>query len=848
MANLLLQSNWRFYLRHPWQLILCILGIAIGVAVYLGVSLANDSARRAFDLSSEIVLGNVTHKLVAVEDRLDQQHYQRIQGDLGIAQAAPVIEVEVGLVGLVEEAGSFGPRLRSQSLIGIAPFQELGVRSLLASASGNNQSPLNAMTELMTQTNAVMVPALLAGELGLQAGDVLSIIYQDRPRDLQVVAIADADEGESGRLVTDIATAQEIIGDFQHISRIDLILNESEFEQLAEIEFADAILVPAANSDQAFNQLTSAFYINLQAMSLLALVVGIFLVYASVSFAVTQRRKTFGTFRAVGVRKQEILVSCLQEALLIGAIGTVLGLILGQLLAQGLVEIVLRTINDLFFDQRLRPAAQSPLLYVQATLLGLLAALLAALFPALEASRYSPMHAIRRVDLELHFMRGSNRALLLSLASFVVAGVLLRVDSKSLYLGFTAIFLVIIGGALLCPLFVRWLMNCLAPTAQKVAGLEGSMALRGIAASLSRTGTATSALAVAVCTLIGVGVMISSFRLSLTNWLDDSLQADIYVNAAPNAPEGALSELIKANLLSLPGLESFSETRFAEIPSSYGELDLRAVKPAESASPMTLLYGETEAVFAGMNPSSHVLISEPFAYRAGLGIADQIELPTPDGVQKFTVSGVYRDYGTDAGAITLALESYRSIWGDQQTGGLGLYFESGTNLEDMEARVELLIQEHPSLRMFSSRQVRDMAVEVFDRTFQITEVLRLLAGIVAFIGLLSALMALQLERGSEDGLLRALGFTPGQIGRLHLFQASMLGLCAGLLAIPLGTALAALLIEVINKRSFGWFMDLVWDIQPILAALLLAVAAAFLAGLYPAYKSGRVALMEQLRS
>ncbi len=151
------------------------------------------------------------------------------------------------------------------------------------------------------------------------------------------------------------------------------------------------------------------------------------------------------------------------------------------------------------------------------------------------------------------------------------------------------------------------------------------------------------------------------------------------------------------------------------------------------------------------------------------------------------------------------------------------------------------------LSIRSNREIRDYSMGIFDRTFAITQVLRLLAIGVAFIGVLSALMALQLERTREQAVLRATGVTPGQLSRLTLLQTSLMGLYAGLFALPLGWLMSEVLIEVINRRAFGWSITTLLPVDAVVEALLLAVGAALLAGLYPAWRMGRTSLALALR-
>ncbi len=179
--------------------------------------------------------------------------------------------------------------------------------------------------------------------------------------------------------------------------------------------------------------------------------------------------------------------------------------------------------------------------------------------------------------------------------------------------------------------------------------------------------------------------------------------------------------------------------------------------------------------------------------------------------------------------------------------GLGVDLRDGADFSAVETAVRADVARLDGARVRSSAGIEQVSLQIFDRTFRITEVLRLLAGIVAFLGVLSALLAIELERSRELGVLRALGFTPRDLVSSLLTQTCLLGLAAGVVAMPLGAALAALLVHVINRRAFGWTMDLSLTPGPLIAGLALAVGAALLAGVYPSWRAGRIVLGTALR-
>jgi putative ABC transport system permease protein len=235
------------------------------------------------------------------------------------------------------------------------------------------------------------------------------------------------------------------------------------------------------------------------------------------------------------------------------------------------------------------------------------------------------------------------------------------------------------------------------------------------------------------------------------------------------------------------------------------------------------------------------------AYRLGIAAGDRLALPTPDGPRTFEVAAIYRDYNAGGAALTMPLDLYQRHWRDDRLTGLGIHLAAGAAEAEVVNLLRDALAEWGTPAVRSTTDIQRLSMTIFDRTFAITEVLRWLAGLIAFFGILSAAMAIQLERSRELAVLRSLGFTPTQLAGQVLVQTGLLGLGAAVAAIPVGTALAALLVHVINRRSFGWTMELDVTLAPIGAGVAMACSAALLAGLYPAWRSAHQPIDAGLR-
>lgn len=394
-------------------------------------------------------------------------------------------------------------------------------------------------------------------------------------------------------------------------------------------------------------------------------------------------------------------------------------------------------------------------------------------------------------------------------------------------------------------------MRLAAPPARRLFGVLGAMAVRGVTASLSRTGVAIAALAVAVSVTVGVGVMVASFRGTVDRWLGQALSSDLYVRAA--GAGGALGTAplpadLARRFAALPGVGGVGSIQWVELLGRDGGPIRLAVVSRDRAAfaRLDLAAGERRAAWRAFATGGAVLVSEPFAFRRGLAPGDTVELPTDRGRRRFPVAAVTVSYASDQGVVTMARPTFERFWDARGLTGVSVDLASGASADAVVAALRRAAGEQ-ALEIERSGALRRASMAIFDRTFRITTVLRLLAGLVAAVGVIAALAALELERARELGVMRALGLTPGQLRGLVTAQTALMGLVAGLLSLPVGLLLAVVMVQVVNRRSFGWTMELTVAPGVLVEAVVLAVGAAVVAGVVPAWRMGRVSPAEALR-
>jgi putative ABC transport system permease protein len=789
------------------------------------------------------VNGAATHQILAGPAGIDELLYVALRRVGLPIEFAPIIE---GYAAIGD---------RTLQLVGIDPFASPAFGSR-ASALGAGAVRLEDLPRWFTQGGTVMMAAATAAELRLSAGESFPLEASGRTRSAQLLASFGAERpGDETLLLTDIAQAQEWLHLAGHLSRIALRVPAGRDGELALARLRErlpaGVEVHAVGSRTRENlDLAATFAVNLQAMSLLALLVGFFLIYGAVSFAVVQRRAIIGVLRALGATRREVLTALLGEAALIGTVGAVFGLLLGVLIGHALVRLVAGTINDLYFVVTVSRVTLPAGAILKALGAGIAVALIAAAIPALEAATSNPQLGLKRSVLEAR-ATGASRWLLLA-SALLGAGALAIVfgSARSLLAGFVALFLLLLAVAALAPAALRASARAAAHCSARVSPVA-RLALNDIAASLSRTGVAVAALSLAVCAMIGVALMVDSFRESLHDWLGRTLRADFYVTAPGPGfarPERRIEKDVAAALIATPGIIAHSESRRVRVESkAFGPVSLDALTLAPgSYAGFQLTAGNRGSVWDAYERGA-LVISEPLAWRLGLGVGDQLTLITARGPHAFEVAGIYREYGNDAGTALVSRAVYEAWWQDDAVTSLGLYLAPRVQAAGVLARLNAVAAGRQALLIRSNADVRELSMSIFERTFVITRVLYWLTAGVAALSLVSALVAWELERARELALLRSLGLTPRGVAVLIEVQTGFIGVVALLTALPAGVLTALMLIDVVNRRAFGWQIDLHVHASAFTAAFGVALSAALVAGVYPAWRSAHAPLAQAIR-
>jgi len=825
--SLLWRARWRALLREPGQGALLILSLALGVAVVVAVDLVNAASRTAMASASAQLQGASTHRIEGPGGSLSLDAYGALrrawragtllEGDVPVTGFAPLLEGRLTLPD--------GSPLR---LLGIDPFS-----SLRQEGVGSTQTL--SWAQFLTTPGAALLspsvgPELAPGDrLSLPGAAALTVLGRLPGAEADALALA----------VVDLATAQEWLGATDRLSRVELVLPEAPprsvlrrgLERLfpglllpeatPEVRLAPALraaypglaLRSQRETELALGGLASAFQLNLAAMGLLALVVGLYLLYGALAYSVRRRLESFGRFRALGVAPAALQRHVLQEAMIFAGLGALLGLLLGRLLAGGLLGLVSATLEGLYDQVAIGALPLDWVPYGKGLVLALGGGLAVAWPLAREAGRAPLLPRAGRPPAQT----GGRARLAFALGLSLLALALLKMPSG--YLGaLLALAAILLAGAQGVGPVSAWLLRGLNRLAAPLP-LRLRLPLREASRGLGRAQLALAALVVALATAVGMTIMVTSFRLTVADWLEDRLDAPVLARGpALGEARGRLEEALEA-------------ARRDGVVS--GWVWRQSVDDWLEGQPVRMILLEAVG-----REAPALRLSEPLARQLGRTEGGALSwsgrLPGAEALAPY-----YRSYGGGR----LELEMPRALWqGPEPTGpwGLAVYGAPEALLPRLQAALPR------SAELLAQGPVKARALVIFDRTFRVTAVLQTIAGVVAGVGLLSAFAALALDRRQQLSALRILGAPGPFAARQLLLEAGLLAGVAGVLALPLGALAAWILCDAVNLRAFHWTLTLHWPPPAFLEALFLALGAGLLAALGPALQAWRAPTSEAL--
>ena len=873
LLKIYVRLGWTHLRTHPGRTALTMIGVALGVAATIAVQTANVEVLRSFEEAVLTAAGPVTLEVSAGEAGLDERVIRAVREVDGVDSARPVLEVGVAVA-----AG----RRQSFSVLGLDLLDELNRTDgrIPAVFESRNRRGEGIAMEGLLRDNGLLLGEALAKDVGVQPGAQLALEANGRAVSVSVLAVMGRRPGSPSPwdhwAIMDIAAAQRAFGFIGRLDRIDVVTGASvSVEQVAK---AIAQVLPPAvtvrrpiQRSQQVESMVGAFQLNLSVLSMVGLLVGIFLIYNTVSFTVAQRRGEVGILRAIGLSEPMVIGLFLAEAGVFGVGGGMVGGALGLTLGNVLVGMVGRTIHDLYtpLAETTRAIGFGPgssRLLVEAVVIGSVVSVLGALGPSLDAGRTVIVAALApgEYDVARRVRAGSLGVTGLVLLLMALGCVFVGPVAGIPIFGYVATFCLLAGLSCLVPALMHVVCRTrefgLLSPAPSLGGAVRHIAREQTTRSMGRNAVTVSAFLVGVAIMVGVMVMIRSFRETVEIWIDQTVMADFIVAPAgwPNSTRQGASPVV------LPGAwrEELAGSGVVSAVDAYRDLRIdvqgrpvalvsRDLVLHAARSRYLFLAGDSARILTRAAAGEGAILSEVLANRLQLTEGSRVSIATPSGERSLLVLGVFYDYATDGGKLVIDRTLYRQWWTDDGVTVFPVYVHAGTDQEQARSAIsEVLAREGGGNLMptvLSNAELRREILRIFDRTFTLTYVLEAIAVIIAMLGIINTLVTSVVERRRELATLQALGSSRGQVTALILWEAGYLGLLGTGMGLIGGLALAQILIRVINRQSFGWTIQIAWPLGLLVEVAALALIASLVAGLWPARWAAKQPLVEGLR-
>ena len=850
----------RALVRDSRRSLATVAGLTLGVAVVIAIRLANAGSIRGFETALDVVAGKTSLEIVGAGVGVPDAQLEDLGWLREYGLVSPVIARTARLRG--PDGVEHPLQVLGVDVLRDRPFREY---QLLEFAQGGREPSAQELLALLLDSSSVVLTERFATRHGLGLESPVELIIGDRVHHAVVRGLL-LDEGPArvvdGQLaLLDVAVAQLLFDRIGWLDRVEIQLfdagaiDDAEPAIAARLPEGLRVQRPAQRGRQV-EKMLAAFHFNLTALSYIALVVGLFLVYNTVAVSVIARRSEIGILRALGTTRRTLLSLFLGEAALLAGLGVAIGLPTGWLLAKGAVRLTATTVNALYITSA---ATVPPLSLVDVLLacgVAMPLALAAAAIPAMEGASVTPIAAVRGADrLASHDDgRRSRRAALVAVALFGLGGWLATLDPVGglpLY-GLGATLAVIGGAAALVPVLLALLRRVGRPVLVRWFKVEGMLAHANLSAAVRRLTVSVAALVVSLAMLAAIAIMIGSFRDTVTYWVGQTLRADLFVATAGRGPAGpspSISTEAEARVAAHPSVAAIDQFRTVDL--TYGPdgdlIILGASRFAVLLEHGGLLFkdpADGRTAMATAIGADAVVVSETFALKQDVAVNDTIELDTPQGARAFQVAAIYYDYSSDRGLVVMDQPTFARHYGSQRPVGLSVYLDSEADPETV--REELLAALSPEFRLFinTNATLRAEVLRIFDATFAITYALEAIAIFVAIMGVVTTLLTLVLERREELRMLRLIGAGRTQIRRMVVIEAALLGVLSQGIGLAVGVVLSLILIYVINVQSFGWTIQFSLPVWFLVRSTLLVAFATALAGLYPARVAAGVAGQE----
>jgi putative ABC transport system permease protein len=843
--------SWPYVRQHLPRWLLTIAGIVLGVAVFVGIHTANQSVVYAFRQTVDRIAGSTQLQISAGETGFDENVLERVQAVPEVRVAVPVIEAVVGTG--VEGQGNL-------LILGVDMTGDRSLRDYDLKSSGQGtDDDIDDPLVFLAQPDSLMVTDTYARENHLSIGAKVPMSTMDGRKLFTIRGVMKSGGLTSafgGNLaVMDVYAAQKVFGRGRKFDRIDLAVKDganlgnvqAKLEALLGSGFQ--VQQPSARAQQ-FDSISRVYTLTANVSSVFALFIGMFIIYNTFQIAVTQRRAEIGILRALGATRRQIRTLFLGESVVAGLFGSILGLVVGIVIARGMTGYIGSLLGEIYgVAQKADEISANPWLMTFAVVLGVITSVIAAVIPARSAARVDPVQALQKGKYQ-QLSAGENRvrriaALVVALAA---AGCLLLGRYRIFF--YVGDVLAVFAALLLTPTFALLLARALRPLLRWLRPVEGTLAADSLLQAPRRTSGAVAALMLSLALVVALGGLTRASYDSIFGWLTVALNPDLFVSPSQSLTQRdfRFPESMGAQLRAIPGVGDVQLVRDARVqiqgkPTMLVAVDIRDLRRHATLPPVS---GNTEEMFRLAEQGKAVLASENFALLGGFKLGDVVEIPSPSGRLHLPLAGIVTDYSDEQGSVLMDRSLYKRYWNDSTVNIFRIYLAPSALEADVKRRILEQFGNQRRLFVLTNREVRRYILRLTDQWFGITYVQIAVAVLVAVLGIVNTLTVSITDRRRELGVLQAVGGLRSQIRGTIWLEALAVGTVGLILGLALGALQLYYSLHISAEDMAG--LRLSYEYPYSIALLLLPgiLLVAFLSAIAPAETAVRGSLVEAL--
>ncbi|MBM4135643.1 MAG: FtsX-like permease family protein [Nitrospira sp.] len=789
---------------------LSIIGVALGIGLFVGIKVASDRAVASFEADIQGINPYANYEIVDISGiDFNEDVYRDVRN------------LEENTFPVLKTFGYIPEIKETIDITGIYTVKFVRFLNL----PQNNSPPLSKggmggldkrydFENFYIEQNGVIITKKFSDRYSFKNGDTLKTFVYDKEYSLKIVDVIDTEMIPANTMVMDIGNYQEYFHKVGYLTRIDLATDGKKAEEIRKILPAYLTIEEKEEVFKNKKSLVASFRYNLQFVSLISILVGMFLLYNTIFISVVKRRTEIGVLRSLGADRKTVIMLFTIQGMVLGCIGSILGIILGQIVAYFSVFAVEKTISTMYSTISISDYVMTKGETLGALILGLFVSLLASAIPSFESSRISPDESTREGSFEDKYKRYQKVFSSIGVLCIVSGAVWSYVDYRYTpfefpFLAYVGILLIIIGFTFISPSYLSVILKIIKKPSEKIFKATGKITIGDMRGNIYRFSVALMSVAISSALIIAFLTLIFSFRNSLNGWIKSNITADVYIkplSCKSNYCFYPLSDEIYTIAKSFPEVVSVAKFRTLQLElfdkkviGAFADISVKRIYS-------DIKYFDTQQAerLKEMEDGKVVGISDYLSIKYGLQRGDPIKLKTPKGEETFTINDIFSSYSTTSGFIYIDRRWLREYWGLDDATQISIYTQKGTDIKQFIHKLKERLSPDYSLEIMNNQELREKVINIFNKSFAITYAIELISIIVSLIGVVNTLLALVFERKREISIIRYLGGSWKQIGHTFTLSASIVGITGIFLGTIMGPLMSIIFIHVVNKISFGW--------------------------------------------